>query len=319
MTAVAPPHTLRFLSRADVQALLPPIGRQVDLAEHAYRALARGEVEQPPKPGIHPRPDAFIHAMPAYLRDDDVAAVKWVSGYPANRERNQPYIAGVIVLNDPETGVPLAIMDAAEITAARTAAASGACIRRWAPEGWTTAAILGCGEQGRYHAELLTALNPDVRIAAYDPVAGRAERLHPCAVAVDSPRSAVEGAAVVVTAGPIVKAPEPVIAADWLAPRHLVLPLDFDFALQPAALDATGLMLVDDRAQYDYYGRVGHFAGWRAPDGSVGERLLEAPGADTNRATVVCVNLGVAALDAVFAASVYERALATDAGTPLAL
>ena len=72
--------------------------------------------------------------MPAYLRDDDVAALKWVAGYPANKERGLPYITGLIVLNDPETGVPAAIMDGAEITAARTAAASGVCIRRFAPE-----------------------------------------------------------------------------------------------------------------------------------------------------------------------------------------
>src|SRR2546423_276831 len=53
------------LSRAEVRALLPPIPEQVDLVEETYVELAAGEVEQPPKPGIHPRPDAFVHAMPA--------------------------------------------------------------------------------------------------------------------------------------------------------------------------------------------------------------------------------------------------------------
>src|SRR5204862_1079467 len=101
-----------------------------------YRALAAGRVELPPKPGIHPRPNAFIHAMPAYLADEDVAALKWVSGYPDNPSRSLPYISGLIVLNDAATGQPLAVLDAAEITAARTAAASGACIRRFAYAGW---------------------------------------------------------------------------------------------------------------------------------------------------------------------------------------
>ena len=111
--------------------------------------MAAGRVELPPKPGIHPREDAFIHAMPAYLADSDVASIKWVGGYPANKERGLPYISGLIVVNDAETGFPLAVMDAAEITAARTAAASGVCIRHWAPEGWSRAAIVGCGEQGK--------------------------------------------------------------------------------------------------------------------------------------------------------------------------
>ena len=86
--------------------------------------------------------------MRVSLRDDDVAALKWVAGYPENKARGLPYISGLIVVNDAETGLPAAIMDAAEITAARTAAASGVCIRKWAPERWSEVAILGCGEQG---------------------------------------------------------------------------------------------------------------------------------------------------------------------------
>ncbi|MDQ4019056.1 MAG: ornithine cyclodeaminase family protein, partial [Actinomycetota bacterium] len=168
---------LLYLSRQEVAELLPDIREQLDLVEATYRALAAGRVELPPKPGVHPRPDSFIHAMPAYLADEDVAALKWVSGYPANKERGLPYIAGLIVLNDAETGLPLALMDGAEITAARTAAASGVCVRRWAPAGWRSAAILGCGEQARFHVRLLTELNPKARIQAYDPHPERIERL----------------------------------------------------------------------------------------------------------------------------------------------
>ena len=115
--------------------------------------------------------------MPAYLRDEDVVALKWVGGYPANKARGLPYITGLVILNDAETGLPLAIMDGAEITAARTAAASGVCVRRFAPEGWRRAAILGCGEQGRFHAALLHAMNPDVEIRAWYPHPERVERL----------------------------------------------------------------------------------------------------------------------------------------------
>ncbi|MGH2996865.1 MAG: ornithine cyclodeaminase family protein, partial [Gaiellaceae bacterium] len=109
---------VRFLSREEVARFLPAIPEQLDLVERTYRALAAGRVELPPKPGVHPRKDAFVHAMPAYLADDDVVALKWVAGYPENPARGLPYIHGLIVVNDPETGVPLAVMDAAEITAA---------------------------------------------------------------------------------------------------------------------------------------------------------------------------------------------------------
>src|SRR5918992_3365994 len=137
---------LLYLARGEVAQLLPEIPEQLDLVEETYRALAAGRVELPPKPGVHPRKDSFLHAMPAYLRDADVVALKWVAGYPANKARGLPYISGLIVVNDAGTGLPVAVLDAAEITAARTAAASGVCVRRWAPEGWGRAAIVGCGE-----------------------------------------------------------------------------------------------------------------------------------------------------------------------------
>jgi alanine dehydrogenase len=302
------------LSRREVAKLLPPVAEQLDWVERTYRALERGEVEQPPKPGIHPREDCFIHAMPAYLRRDDVAVLKWVAGYKSNPARGLPFISGVIVLNDPATGLPIAIMDAAEITAARTAAASGLCVRRFAPEGWSTAAILGCGEQGRYHARLLEALNPGVTIRAYDPDPDR-RRSIPGAVPCSEPRAAVEGAEVVVTAGPIVRDPEPALAPEWPAPEHLLLPIDFDFAVQPETIAAADLFLVDDEDQFAYYRELGHFRGWRAPDGALGRALA---GSSQGR-RVACVNLGVGALDATFGAGVLSRAREQGAGTQVEL
>ena len=71
--------SLLYLTREEVARLLPDVPAQLDLVEETYRAVGSGRVELPPKPGIHPRPDSFIHAMPAYLRDDDVAALKWVA------------------------------------------------------------------------------------------------------------------------------------------------------------------------------------------------------------------------------------------------
>ena len=302
---------IRVLSRREVAGLIPGVETQLDLVEETYTAMARGEVELPPKPGVHPREDAFIHAMPAYLRSSDVAALKWVSGYPANPSRGLPYISGLIIVNDAETGLPVGLMDAGEITAARTAAASGVCVRRFAREGWSRAAILGCGEQGRYHARLLQAMNPSVAIRAYDPVTARAHDLCPGVEVVAGPREAVEGADVIITAGPIVQHPEPTLTAEWLQDAHLLLPIDFDFSAHNRAIDAAELFLVDELDQFTYYRDQGHFAGWRAPDASVGETLLSSSRAEK----VVCVNLGVGSLDAAFAHVVLQRAVETDTGS----
>lgn len=306
---------LLYLSRSEVAGLLPPLPEQLELVERSYRSLAAGRVELPPKPGIHPRKDSFIHAMPAYLADEDVAALKWVSGYPANKERGLPYIAGLVVVNDAETGLPVAIMDGAEITAARTAAASGVCVRRFAPAGWSEAAILGCGEQGRFHARLLGALNPRVRVRAYDPHPERIEGLEGDVRPAAGWEEAVAGADVVVTAGPIVEDPRPPIRAEHLAERCLALPIDFDFYLGAEAVASADLFLADDVGQFEYYRGRGHFQGWPAPAGAVGERLAgtDAPG------RVVCCNLGVGALDAAFAQAVLAEARERGAGTKLPL
>ena len=301
---------LLYLTRAEVAGLLPGVHEQIDLVERTYRAMAAGRVEMPPKPGVHPRPDAFIHAMPAYLADDDVAALKWVAGYPQNPEHGLPYISGLIVVNDAETGIPEAVMDAAEITAARTAAASGLCVRRFAPEGWRAAAVLGCGEQGRYHARVQRALRPEVSIRAYDPVPERALEVGEPA---PDARAAVEGADVVVSAGPIVEHPDPPIGPAWLGPRWLALPIDFDFYFQAQTIRGAGLFLVDDVAQFEYYRGRGHFQGWPAPHGTVGEALGHRVAGER----VACVNLGVGALDAAFAKRVLEEARARGVGTPL--
>jgi alanine dehydrogenase len=295
---------LLYLERHEVASLLPPVPEQLELVERTYRTLAAGRVELPPKPGVHPRKDSFIHAMPAYLRDEDVVALKWIAGYPANKERGLPYISGVIVLNDPENGLPVALMDGAEITAARTAAASGVCVRRFAPSGWRVAAILGCGEQGRFHARLLAALNPDARIRAYDPHPERVARLDGPVEAAADWQEAVAGAEVVVSAGPIVDEPSPPLRPEHLGDRWLALPIDFDFYFGAEAVAAAELLLADDVPQFEYYRAQGHFQGWPTPAASVGDAL----GGDEAPGRVVCVNLGIGALDAAFAHAVLERA-----------
>jgi alanine dehydrogenase len=306
---------LLFLSRAEVAGLLPDVHEQLDLVEHAYRALAAGRVELPPKPGVHPRKDSFLHAMPAYLRDEDVVTLKWVAGYPANKQRGLPYITGLIVVNDAETGLPLAVMDGAEITAARTAAASGVCVRRFAPEAWSRAAILGCGEQGLFHARLLHALNPSVSIRAWDPHPERVERLGDLVEAAAGWEDALAEAEVVVTAGPIIENPEPPIRPEHVGERWLALPIDFDFYFGHEVVEAAGLFLADDVGQFEYYREQGHFQGWPAPEGNVGQGL----GREGSPARVFCCNLGIGALDAAFANVVLQRARAAGTGTELEL
>jgi ornithine cyclodeaminase/alanine dehydrogenase len=241
--------------------------------------------------------------MPAYLRNSDFAALKWVSGYPENPARGRPYISGVLIVTDADTGFPVAIMDATEITAARTAAASGVCIRQWGPRDWSTAAVLGCGEQGRFHASVLHALKPSAEIVAYDVDASRAEALIEGAVVAQSAREAVDGADIVITAGPIVESADPPMRVNWLDERWLLLPIDFDFYVSAEVVRAADALIVDDVGQFLSYQQLGYFKNWPEPLVSVGTALENGLGGDR----VLACNLGVGALDAAFAKAVLDR------------
>src|SRR4030042_6062449 len=100
-----------YLSRADVERVALDMPTIIRLLEEAFREKGEGRVEMPPKPGVHTQPDAFIHAMPAYIPSLRSAGIKWVSGYPDNFKRGLPYISGLLILNDVTTGMPYAVMD----------------------------------------------------------------------------------------------------------------------------------------------------------------------------------------------------------------
>jgi ornithine cyclodeaminase/alanine dehydrogenase len=117
-------HQILYLSQADVGRVNLDMATVINLLETAFREKGAGKVEMPPKPGIHTMPDAFIHAMPAYIPALKSAGIKWVSGYPENYKRSLPYITGLLILNDVETGIPYSVMDCAWITAYRTGVAS---------------------------------------------------------------------------------------------------------------------------------------------------------------------------------------------------
>ncbi len=146
-----------YLSLKDIQGLSVPIGQIVGWVEEALRLKGLGKTEMPPKPGIHTRPDAFIHAMPAYLPDLKAAGMKWVSGYPDNFKKGLPYISGLLILNDPETGIPIAVMDCTWITAMRTGAVTAVAAKYLARPDASVIGIIGCGVQGRSNLEALAA------------------------------------------------------------------------------------------------------------------------------------------------------------------
>jgi ornithine cyclodeaminase/alanine dehydrogenase len=300
---------LRYLSAADVDRCLPDIGGRLDLAARALRALAHGTVEMPPKIGVHPRPGALLHAMPAWLRDEDLVGLKWVSAFPDNRSRGLPAISGLMVLNDAATGVPTWVMDAARITAVRTAAVSGVALRLFAPPNVERVALIGAGGvQGQVHREVVGALLPQAEIVT----AGNT----------DEARQVAAQAQVVITMAPI-GAVNQALTPDWLADGTLTISIDFATYASAALARDVAMFVVDDRAQFLAYRDAGYFDDFPEPTATLGE-LLAAHAAGqpiqptgSHRLPALVNHLGVGLADLVFADAIVRRAADTGLGTEL--
>jgi len=320
---------LLYLSQADVVSVGLTMTEIIDLVETAFKEKGEGRVEMPPKPGIHPGGgDNFIHAMPAYIPALNAAGVKWVSGFPENYRRGLPYITGLLILNDPETGMPLAVMDCAWITAKRTAAASAVAARRLARPDSAILGILGCGVQGRTHTEALKVLFPLERVMAYDvrPEAAQsfaqfvAADLDLEVVPVDHPQQAVVGCDLVVTAGPILKTPHATIQAGWLEAGAFASLVDFDSYWQPAALKEADKFCTDDVPQLEHYRRLGYFQDIPPLYADLGELVAgKKPGRQTAEERTLACNLGLALDDMAVAPALYQRAVELGIGAWLPL
>jgi ornithine cyclodeaminase/alanine dehydrogenase len=319
---------LLYLSRRDVEQIDLPMETIVERVEAVFAEKGAGRTEMPPKPGIHPRPDAFIHAMPAHVPAMDAAGMKWVSGYPANQAAGLPYISGLMILNDPATGIPRCVMDCTWITAQRTAAASAVAARYLCRRDARTLAILGCGVQGRSHLEALRVVLEGLdHVRGYDIVPAVAEAYRDAAAAsgieasvAPGVREAVEGADVIVTSGPILKEPDPPLAAAWIKPGAFVSAVDFDSYLQPEGFERADLLFTDDLDQFRYYRAAGYFQRTPEPAGDLGQLVTGAlPGRSAPGQLAVAVNLGLALEDMAVGIEVLRRARERRIGTLLEL
>ncbi len=319
---------LLYLSRADVEAVGLDMKTIIQFLEDAFQEKGAGKVEMPPKPGIHTRPNAFIHAMPAYIPTLRSAGLKWVSGYPDNPSRGLPYISGLLILNDDETGLPYAVMDCTWITAYRTGAASALSAKYLARPDSTTAGILACGVQGRTNLEALAVLFPLQRVYAYDTnpeaqkyyVGEMSVKLGLEVIGVNEPYEAVVDSDLVVTSGPILIHPQPTIQKDWLKAGAFASAVDFDSYWSGEALAQMDKISTDDHAQFHYYRSVGYFQNTPDPYAELGELVVGAkPGRENPTERTIAINLGLAMDDMAVAPEIYRRARALGLGTWLSL
>jgi len=210
-----------LLSDADVERLLT-MREAIDAVERAFGEYAKGSVLMPPRSTLRlSRFGGSVSLMPSYLEEAEALATKIISTYPRNQERGLPTIIAWITVNDPETGMLEALMEATYLTAVRTGAVTGVAARYLAPGDSRVAAVIGCGAQGRTQAWAVAETCQLDEIRVFDVSRERMRRfademetrLGVDIAAVDSGAEAVRDADIVVTA---TTSREPVIRRGWL-------------------------------------------------------------------------------------------------------
>jgi ornithine cyclodeaminase/alanine dehydrogenase-like protein (mu-crystallin family) len=317
-----------YLSQVDVREINLSMSEIVAALESMFREKGEGRVEMPPKVGVHTMPDAFLHAMPAYISADKAVGMKWVGGYPENYRLKLPYITGLLILNDPDTGVPLSVMDCTWITAKRTGAATMIAAKYLARPQSQTVGILGCGVQGRSNIEALKVGFQLKTVHAYDLdqsvretyAKEMSDQLGLDVIPVGDPKSAVEGSDIVVTSGPILRKPHATIQPGWLAEGSFASLVDFDSYWHPDALHEVDKFCTDDVSQFEHYRKIGYFQNVPAIYAELSDLVTgRKPGRETPQQRTIACNLGLALDDITTALVVFNRALAQGVGTWLPL
>ena len=249
-------RTTLILTQRDVQRLVD-MRVALRVVAESFKAQARGQTVMPPKLYLPLPHQSDFRAMPAYLAHPPACGIKWVNVHPRNRVKGLPTVMATIVLNDPATGYPLAIMDGLAITGLRTGAAAGVATQVLARPDATIVGLVGCGAQALYQLQALQAVRRLAQVRVWGYRRGESQRF--CARAqrwitarlmpARTIEACVRGARIVTT---ITTSRQPLVMRAWVAPGAHLNAVGADAAgkqeLDPKILrDAR--VIVDDREQ----------------------------------------------------------------------
>lgn len=315
--------TTLLLTAAEIKALISH-EMAIEAVERAYRATAENDAVMPPKEYLMPpRSHGDFRAMPAYLFGK--AGLKWVSVYPENQTRNLPTVMAVFILNDPETGYPLAIMDATVLTDYRTGAAGAVAVKHLAPEGAKTLGIVGAGKQAHsILTSILSLFQPEeICIWSLEKEISWLEGFEGGSIA-RAPLEKVSACDIVCTVTPTTR---PLVRAEWVREGTLVVAAGADAPgkeeLEPALL-TKAKVIVDDIHQASHAGEINVPVSKERFDprsiyGTIGEVIAgKNPGREGNE-IIVFDSTGIAVQDVSLGSAIFEAAKREGVGREIEL
>ncbi len=302
-----------ILDKKSVSALLN-MRTTIEAVEQAFRDWTNGKGTMPSKAYLVLEKGDF-RAMPAAL--PGAAGVKWVNVHPANSSRGLPTVMAVLIYNDPETGYPLAIMDATDITAFRTGATAAIASKHLARTDSSTIGVIGAGRQAytqiMAHAELF-----DLQLVKiYDVVPAAAERLAKSLPQFKTRICKIEDAAASDIVCTVTPARAPVLKKEHVRPGTHINAIGADAEgkeeLEPSVLKGA-LVVVDDLRQASKSGEINVpiAKGLYSPSevySTLGEIIAgHKPGRTDPNSITIFDSTGVAIEDIAIAKLIYEQA-----------
>lgn len=323
-----------IVNQKEVPALLP-MGECMEVMAAALAALARSEALLPLRSIMWlPEKVGALGMMPAYLKDANVLGLKVISVFPGNHGTEFDAHQGAVMLFEAKNGRPLAIIDATEITAIRTAATSGVATKLLAREDAGDLAILGSGTQAAKHLEAMLLARKIRRVRIWSRnsqnaarFAERESRLRGIGIeAVSAAREAVEQADLICTT---TSSSEPVLRGEWIAPgTHINAvgsSVPFARELDTAAV-ARSRLFVDRREST--LNEAGDFlfpkkegaVGDDHIQGEIGELLIGRVGGRRSAGEITLFkSLGLAIEDLASAQHIYTKAMERGMGSRVEL
>ena len=255
-----------LLTQRDV-ARLVDMRTAIRVTREAFIAMARGETVMPPKLYLPLPHDSDFRAMPAYLKRPPACGIKWVNVHPHNRARGLPTVMAVIIMNDPATGAPLAVMDGLLVTKLRTAASAAVAAQALARRNSRVVGLIGCGAQADAQLLALAQVRSLSQVHVWGRTPSEAQRFcarmrrrlprvsfAPCATV----QRCVQDADLVVTLTP---SRRPLVRRAWLNAGVHINAIGADAPgkqeLDPQIL-RDALVVVDERTQAIHGGGWGH-------------------------------------------------------------
>ena len=317
---------LLYLSRADVAACAVTAEMLEAAIRQAFVRRATGGVWSHAKVTIGAGGRNFFRGKGAAMDQPAYAAFKWFGYFPGNGAAGLPDYMPLIVLNEAETGRPLAIMDGIWISSIRTALISLIAARSMARTDATTIGFLACGAQAQSHLEVFSAALPLTDVVAFsrrlesaEALAIRARDKGLRARAVSDARAAIAGCDIIISSIPHGSTGAGQFDANWVEPGAFVASVDLGFGWQRASLAAFDRTVTDDREM----STVGP-KGTLNYDGPIAAELSDlvtgrVAGRESANERNALIFSGTGIADLASAIVVYETAIAKGIGTGLPL